>query len=454
MRALYNLVFLIGFCLSAPYYFFKMWRRGNWRAGLGQRFGRFSSKLRQAVTNRHVMWIHAVSVGEVNIATQLIAAIEHRLPNMKVVVSTTTSTGMGELQKKLPSHIEKVYYPIDRPYYVNRAIMAIHPEVIVLIEAEIWPNFLWRAQEIGIPTFLVNARLSEKSYRGYRRCGMLFRPIFASFAGVGCQNEADGERLKELGCRPEAIRVVGNLKFDAAKLDERRVLDVRRLLDQIGAPPNARLLVGGSTHAGEEGVLAAAYLRLRQRFPDLFLVVVPRHFERGKEAGREVAAQGVRFVYRKEITPQTQYKEGEVDCLLVNSTGELKHFYSEASVIFVGKSLTAEGGQNPIEPGILGKPMVFGPNMQNFESIARAFVDRGAALQVPDAAGLEAALAELLADPPRALGMGNRAMDVVQENQGSIDRTVDMIVEGLRGAARVYVAARRREGNAGAGAVQ
>jgi len=450
MRAIYNLLFLVAFWLSAPFYFVKMWRRGNWRTGLGQRFGRYSSKLRQAVTNRHVMWIHAVSVGEVNIATQLIATVEHRLPNMKVVVSTTTSTGMGELQKKLPSHIEKVYYPIDRPYYVNRAIMAIHPEAIVLVEAEIWPNFLWRAEEIGIPVFLVNARLSEKSYRGYRRWGMLFRPIFASFAGVGCQNEADAERLKELGCRPEAIRVVGNLKFDAAKLDERRVLDVRRLLGQIGAPANARILVGGSTHAGEEGVLAAVYRKLRPRFPDLFLVVVPRHFERGKEAGREIAAQGVRFAYRKEITPQTQYKEGEVDCLLVNSTGELKHFYEQASVIFVGKSLTAEGGQNPIEPGILGKPMVFGPNMQNFEAIAKAFVERGAALQVPDAAGLEEALAQLLADPGRATEMGQKALDVVQENQGSIDRTVDMIIDGLRGTARVYVAARRQEGNAGA----
>ena len=449
MRALYNLLFLIAFCLSAPFYFVKMWRRGNWRTGLGQRFGRYSSKLRQAVTNRHVVWIHAVSVGEVNIATQLIAAIEQRLPNMKIVVSTTTSTGMGQLQEKLPSHIEKVYYPIDRPYYVNRAIMAIHPEAIVLVEAEIWPNFLWRAQEIGIPVFLVNARLSEKSFRGYKRWGILFRPIFASLTGVGCQNETDAERLKELGCRPGAIRVVGNLKFDAAKLDERRLLDVRRLLGQIGAPPDARILVGGSTHAGEEGALAAVYLRLRKRFPDLFLVVVPRHFERGKEAGREISAQGVRFAYRKEITPQTQYKEGEVDCLLVNSTGELKHFYGQASVIFVGKSLTAEGGQNPIEPGALGKPMVFGPNMQNFEAIARAFVDRGAALQVQDADGLEAALAELLSDPRRAADMGQKALEVVHENQGSIDRTVDMMVDGLRETARVYVASRRTEGAVG-----
>src|SRR6185295_12677639 len=222
MRGVYNILFLIGFCFSAPFYFLKMWRRGNWQAGFGQRFGRFSSKIKQAVTNRHVIWIHAVSVGEVNIATHLISVIERRLPNMKIVVSTTTSTGMGELQKKLPSHVEKIYYPIDRAYYVNRAIMAIHPEAIVLVEAEIWPNFLWRARDLGIPTFLVNARLSEKSFHGYRRWRILFRPIFAGFAGVGCQNEADVERLKELGCRPSATRVVGNLKFDAARLDERR----------------------------------------------------------------------------------------------------------------------------------------------------------------------------------------------------------------------------------------
>lgn len=441
MKAIYDFLFAAGFYLSAPFHFLKMWRRGNWRDGFGQRFGKFNSKVKQAITNRHVVWIHAVSVGEVNIATQLISVIERRLPNMKVAVSTTTSTGMAELQKKLPSHIEKIYYPIDRREYVNRAIMAIHPEAIVLVEAEIWPNFLWRAEELGIPRFLVNARLSEKSFRGYRRWGILFRPLFAGLAGVGCQNEADAQRLIELGCRPEAVRVVGNLKYDAAHLDERRVLDVRRLLGQLGVPAGARLLVGGSTHAGEEGILAGVFQRLRQQFPDLFLVLVPRHFERGKEAGRDVAAQGVRFVYRKDVTPQSQYSPGELDCLLVNTTGELKYFYEEAAAIFVGKSLTAEGGQNPIEPGALGKPMVFGSNMQNFEAVAKSFVDHGGALQVADAAALESALASILGDPDRAADLGRRALEVVRENLGSIERTVDMLVENLGDV--TYVADRR-----------
>lgn len=440
MKRLYNLFFTIFFVLCAPYYFFKMWRRGQWREGFPQRFGRFSSKIKQSLTNRHVLWIHAVSVGEVNICTQLIGALEPRLPNLKIVVSTTTSTGMGELNRKLPSHIQKIYYPIDRRGFVQRAIVTIHPEAIVLVEAEIWPNFLWRAKELGIPTFLVNARLSNNSFRGYKRFGFLFRGIFAAFTGVGCQNEADAERLLKLGCRREAIHMVGNMKFDAARLDERRLVDVPRLLAQLGIPAQARLLVAGSTHAGEEAILADVFVRLRQRFPDLYLVVVPRHFERGKEAGKALSARGIKFAYRSEISVTAKYKPNDLDGLLVNTTGELKYFYEHASVIFVGKSLTAEGGQNPIEPGALGKPMVFGPNMQNFESIANAFVSQKAAMQVQDEKGLEEAIAALLSDTAKAAEMGRNALQVVRENSGAMERTVDMIVGQMKNQKDIYIA--------------
>jgi 3-deoxy-D-manno-octulosonic-acid transferase len=439
MRFLYNILFTLGFIVSAPFYFLKMRRRGNWQEGFGQRFGRFSSKVKQAMTNRHVLWIHAVSVGEVNVATQLIAAIQRRMPNLKIVVSTTTTTGMGELMKCLPSHIHKIYYPIDRRSYVRRSLFAMHPEAIVLVEAEIWPNFLWTAQHLGIPTFLVNARLSEKSFRGYRRWGFLFRPIFASFSGVGCQNEADAARLRELGCRPEAIEVVGSLKFDAAKLEERRLIDVSRLLGQLGVPPDAPVIVGGSTHAGEEGILAEAFVRLRSRFPKLFLIVVPRHFERGKEAGREIAEKGVRFAYRKDITPATQMAQGEVDCLLVNTTGELKYFYEAATAIFVGKSLTAQGGQNPIEPAALSKPILFGPHMNNFAAIASDFLAKGGAIQVKGVDDLTEAFAMLLSNPDKATAMGKTALAVVRENLGAIERTVAMVVAHLEGT-DVYVA--------------
>lgn len=431
VRFIYNIGFHIFFLITAPFYFLKMWRRGNWRHGFSERFASYGSKLKQALTNRDVIWFHAVSVGEVNICTQLIKALELRAPRLKVVVSTTTSTGMAELQKKLPSHISKIYYPIDVRRFVRRALRLINPEAIVLVEAEIWPNFLWRAAELKTPVFLVNARLSERSFRGYRRAGFLFRGIFRSFIGIGCQNVDDAKRLEKLGGQPEAIHIVGNLKFDAAKLDELRVLDVPAMLTQLGVAPGAPVLVAGSTHAGEEKILGEVFGRLRQRFPTLFLVVVPRHFERGKEAGRDLQSAGVKFVYRNEVTPATQFASGEVEALLVNTTGELRYFYEHASVAFVGKSLTAEGGQNPIEPGALAKPIVFGPNMQNFEAIARLLVERGGAIQVAGAPGLEGAFSDILSDSQRALRMGMTAQAVVRENLGAIDRTVDMILRQI-----------------------
>ena len=431
MQKFYNFLFNIGFALSAPFYFLKMWRRGGWRTGFGERFGRYSAKIKQAVTNRQIIWLHAVSVGEVNLCTQLIRALEPHAPGLTILVSTTTSTGMGELHKKLPSHIIKIYYPLDRRAYVRRAFRVFRPKAIVLVEAEIWPNFLWRAQELDVPVFLVNARLSDRSYRGYRRFHRLFRPLFASLAGIGCQNQADADKLKELGCRPECVCVTGNMKFDAAKLEERRVLDVPGLLRQLGVGPQARLLVAGSTHAGEEALLAEIFLRLKPKFPDLFLVVVPRHFERGREAGQDMAARGLKFTYRSELTQNTQLKPGDTDCLLVNTTGELKYFYEQASMVFVGKSLTAEGGQNPLEPGVLGKPLIFGPNMQNFQAIAKTLLEQDGAAQVRNAQELEVVLTQWLANPDRAAKVGRNAARAIKENMGALGRTVGMILARL-----------------------
>jgi 3-deoxy-D-manno-octulosonic-acid transferase len=425
-------LFTIGFVLASPYYFMRLWRRGNWRPGFRERFGHYHAGLKQALTNRHVIWIHAVSVGEVNLCTQLIRALEPRVPNLKIVVSTTTTTGMGELRRHLPTHISKIYYPIDRRTCVNRAFAVINPKAIVLIEAEIWPNFIWHAQKLGIPLFLANARLSDRSYRGYKRLGFLFQPLFASFAGVGAQNETDAARLREVGCRPEVINIVGNLKFDAAKLNERHTLDVPALLRQLGVPDDAPILLGGSTHDGEEAILAEVAQRLRPRFPKLFLVLVPRHFERAGEVGRQLRERGVKFVRRNEIFANTQFQEGGVDCLLVNTTGELRFFYRNATVVFIGKSLTAIGGQNPIEPGALGRAMVFGPNMQNFADITLHFLKKSAAIQVHNPAELEKTIAELLADQTRCAELGRNAMEVVAENLGAINRTVEMILEQVK----------------------
>ena len=340
---------------------------------------------------------------------------------------------MGELQRRLPAHIARFYYPVNLAGVIRRALEAIQPRALILVESELWPNLLWQAQDRGTPVFLVNARVSDRSWRGYRRFGFLFRPIFARFRGVGCQSPGEADRLAQLGFPAAAMRVTGNLKFDAAKPDERSGPDVPGLLRQIGVNNKARLLVAGSTHAGEEAVLAEMLPRLRERFPDLFLILVPRHFERAGAVGQELEARGVKYARRSDLTPETRLAPGQVECLLVNSTGELKFFYEQAALVFVGKSLTARGGQNPIEPAALGKPMVFGPNMQNFASIARAFLAGQGAIQVRTAAELEQTIAELLADEAWRARLGESARQVFQNNLGATRRTVEMILETGRG---------------------
>src|SRR5580658_829411 len=300
MRVIYNILFVLFFWLGEAWHFVKMWRRGNWRLGYGQRFALYAPEVKARLGQRPVLWLHAVSVGEVGVCLYLLRALEPGLPAFQFVVSTTTSTGMGELRRRLPPHIRPIYYPSDLAFVVRRALNTLQPRAIILVEAELWPNLLWQAQDRDIPLFLVNARLSERSFKGYGRFSFLFRPIFAKFRAVGCQQSGDAERLLALGFPAEAVRTVGNMKFDAAQPDARPGLDVAGLLRQIGVRPDAKLLVAGSTHAGEEAILAEMLPRSRRRIPELFLILVPRHFERAKEVGQELATRGLAFVYRSD----------------------------------------------------------------------------------------------------------------------------------------------------------
>jgi 3-deoxy-D-manno-octulosonic-acid transferase len=427
MRAIYDFVFLLGMLIAGPFYFLRLWRRGNWREGFLERFGHYSSRTKQALTNRRVIWLHAVSVGEANLAALLLPALEARLPHLKFVISTTTTTGMGELRRRLPAAVEKIYFPIDRRAWVRRAFSVLHPQALILVEAELWPNCLWHARRRRIPVVLVNARISPRSFRRYQRAGFLFRDLFAGLAAVSTQSDADAGRLEALGCPTEAVHVVGSLKFDLPPMADRR-LDVDRLLRHAGKPEGARVLLGGSTHEGEEALLADIFQRLRRRHPDLYLVLVPRHFERSRSIGAQLERRGLRYVYRSEVSFAAPPAPGATDCLVVNSTGELRQFYPFATLVFVGKSLIGQGGQNPIEPAAAGRPIVFGPNMQNFPEIAPRFVNANAAVQVDDGVGLERALDELLRDDARRELLGRNARAVVESSKGALDRTVGMIL--------------------------
>lgn len=433
MRLVYNLVFTVLFFLSTPYYFLKMWRRGNWKAGFGQRFSLYSPELKKRLSEKPVVWFHAVSVGEVGVCIQLLKILAPKLADYQLVVSTTTSTGMGELQSKLPESILKIYYPVDFYFGVRHTLDIFRPRAIVLIEAEFWPNLLWQALDRQIPLFLVNARVSDRSYAGYKRAKFLFGPIFRHFSMVGSQNESDVQRLKILGFPEPVIHNVGNLKFDAALPQKspgqtKPGLDVRALLQQVGVAETAQLLVCGSTHAGEEALLAAMFQRLKRQFSELFLVLVPRHFERAKDVAEDLKKTGLQFAFRSEITTETRLASGSIDCLLVNTTGELKSFYQHATLVFVGKSLTAIGGQNPIEPAALGKAMVFGPNMQNFKSVVASLLKGQGAIQVQNEVELEKTFAELLSNTSRRKTLGDRGLQVVEKMKGATQRTVDLMI--------------------------
>jgi 3-deoxy-D-manno-octulosonic-acid transferase len=383
------------------------------------------------------LWLHAVSVGEVQLVARLAEHLQRRLPGQRLVVSTTTTTGMAALRRHLPDEIEKIYYPLDLRRCVRRSLAVVRPRAMILVEAEIWPNFLWHAFELRVPVLLVNARVSERSTRRYRLLAFLFRPLFAGFDLVACASPTDASRLRAVGCRAEALEVVGNLKYDLAPWLEDSRLTINRWLRAAGVGDHPIVLLGGSTHPGEERILGRLYAELRRQFPQLFLVVVPRHVERTGEVCRDLASLGLRLVRRSELdrSPADPHAQGKAPCdaLVVDSTGELRAFYTRADVVFVGKSLTARGGQNPIEPAAAGCAIVTGPHMQNFTQVMADFLSAEAVLQVRNEAELRSVLQRLLANPDDRRALGERAQRVVEAGRGALERTVDILLPPLSG---------------------
>lgn len=431
IRLIYNVLFWIFFIVTAPYYFLRLWKRGNWQKNFGQRFGFYSNDLREKLRGKKNVWFHAVSVGEVNIVVELIKKFRAEHSDFNIVATATTTTGMAELQGKLGDSISSFYYPIDWGYAVHKALNLVKPQAIILIEAEIWPNFLWEATRRNIPLYLMNARLSDRSYARYKKALFLFEKIFSSFTAIGVQNTIDREHLIALGADPKCVHITGNLKFDGAsnKLDNK--LNIPLLLSKIGVNDDAQIIVAGSTHAGEELMLAKICKRLSKQFPKLFLILVPRHFERCKDVVSELKVADIHCALRSEIKDTTHSSNVNYDCLLVNTTGELRYFYGVAQIVFVGKSILAKGGQNPIEPAALGKAVITGMNMQNFTSVMRSFRRQNAIIQVTDEQELEKVFIDLLKHPEECNELGNRALDVVKSNQGGIELSCK-VLQGIQ----------------------
>ena len=433
-RALYNILYPVGFVLMTPMFLYKMWKRGKYRENFFQRFGVYSDELRArlAKKTRERCWIQAVSVGEVNVALIFIGQLQRKFPDLQIILTTTTSTGYTLAADRLPEEVELLYFPQDFPWSVQRAFALIQPDFIVLMESELWPNQVWTAARERVPTFLVNGRMSPRSARGYRRARWLFADVFSQLALVCVQSRDDAENFTAVGVRPECLHVIGNMKYDVSMPHASvQTVDPVQLLKQIGVSPARPILVAGSTHPGEERILFDLFLELRRKFPDLFLVVVPRHVERTPEITDVANRKQIKFVLRSEISSHLTPTAKPYDCLLVNTTGELKWFYKIATVIFVGKSLVGQGGQNIVEAAASGHPVVFGPQMQNFRAIAREFIAADACVQVADAEGLRVAVVELLQDPARRKKIVSAAHQVIEKNLGATARSVEIIAREL-----------------------
>jgi 3-deoxy-D-manno-octulosonic-acid transferase len=349
------------------------------------------------------------------------------------VLTTTTTTGFALARKTAPPWIEVMYTPLDYWPIMRRAFSVIRPARIVLVEAEVWPNLAAAAHARRIPLALANARLSPRSERRYRRFRFFVAPTFRLLDLVCVPEQRDVERWSSLGVPRSRIQVTGSIKFDpdvqartvplAASLPATPKLGERGW-DAPAEGAERLVLLGGSTHPGEEEILARVFLRLREQFPSLHLFIAPRHVERLQAIRAQLDAMPMRVTLTSEALSSDA---GEADCMLLDTTGDLQRWYGIATVVFIGKSLTAHGGQNPVEPILAGKPVVFGPHMENFATLAKTLVSNNAATQVADTDSLERALGELLRDGGSRQRLVENAHVVLSEHQGATTRTAALV---------------------------
>ena len=425
IRVIYNLLWPLGLLFFLPGYLMKMFRRGGYREKFGQRLGIYGIDVRARLAKQRSTWLHAVSVGEVTVALKLASALRAVEPDLHCVLTTTTTTGFALANRNASSWIEVMYAPLDFWPIMRRAFAVIRPARILLIEAEIWPNLVAEAHARRIPIALVNARLSPRSEKRFRLFRFLVAPTFRLLDLVCVQDPADVDRWQQLGVERSRIRNTGSIKYDPVNRDDHVDIQKARVFDLNVSNQDQLVLFGGSTHPGEEEILAKVFLKLRQQFPSLRLFIAPRHVERLREIRAQLEALSLPVRLASEAR---NHRDAKPDCVLLDTTGELQRWYGIATVVFVGKSLTAHGGQNPVEPIVAGKPVIFGPHMENFAALAQTLVAKNGAIQVLDVEELECAAEKLLRDNEARRLLVQSAERVLTQHRGATAHTARLIV--------------------------
>ena len=386
------------------------WRRIGERFGLGARIG----------SERGCVWIHAVSVGEVQAAAPIVKALKNRFPGETIVVTSTTPTGAARISKAFGGGVVHRYFPFDLPGAMARFLDRVEPRVAIIMETEIWPNLLAQCRVRGVPVVLANVRLSERSVAGYRRFRRLFAPALGGVAAIAVQSDEDARRIASIGARPDVINVTGSTKFDVPILASLRE-EAAALRRTWGL--SRGIWIAASTHEGEEDQVFDAFEQVLDRLPGSLLVLVPRHPERFKEAAALARRRGFSPVMRSRRTADCSGAQ----VFIGDTMGELPLFYAAADVAFVGGTLVERGGHNMLEPAALGLPVLFGPNVFNFAEISRRLVEAGGAETVSDSASLGRAVIGYLSDADLRHTTGGKGRAFVESNRGAGDHVLAMI---------------------------
>ena len=424
-RFIYNLFLPLGFIFFLPELILKYRRRGGWKSTFLERFACYGSRKAELKSFRGAIWIHAVSVGETVVALSLINRCLQRFPEQKFILSTTTTTGQDIARKKSPANTAVIFCPIDFPWMVRKALRLMRPSELVIFETEIWPNLITLAAKKDIPVMLVNARMSDRSAKGYRRFGKIFfGSLLKKFSLILTQSDADKERF--LTVSPKAnVKVAGNMKFDQQipALPEENILHT-----YFGSGENDIILLGASTHPGEEELITEVYVELKKRWNTLKLVLVPRHAERGNDVVRILEKHSLAYARRSEST----LPEKSVEVLLADTTGEMIPLMSGADIVVMGKSFSGHNeGHNLIEPALLKKPIVTGTVLRNFRFILQVLESNNAVFCCGDTE-LAGVLEKLIESPELRREFGSRAFETINLHSGAIDTTIDALQDYLK----------------------
>jgi len=424
-RHLYNILLTLFLISSAPYFFLRGAVQKPFRKELVQRMGFFPN-----LSGERPLWIHAASVGEVFCSIPLIKRIKKDFPRSVMIMTTMTRTGHEAARTRVREADAVLFFPIDHPLTIRRAIAAIHPGLLLIAETELWPNLLRYCGEKGIPIALFNGRISRRSFRRYLFFKFFFKRCLEPISAFLMQTEEDRNRIIQIGASPEKTRVTGNLKFDQTVPPPTQE-GLTQTAKSLGLRGNERILVAGSTHAGEEEILLSLFKELRKIVPHLVLLLAPRHLERLAEVERLLERESVPWRKKTSLAMESNRsgggKNGVPSVILLDTMGELMSLYRLGALVFIGGSLVPVGGHNPLEPLLFKKSVLFGPHMFNFLEVSQGLIEAGGAVQVAGSQDLFSQLKRLLLDQKAAEETGEKGFRFLQRHRGATERVFEEI---------------------------